>query len=123
MSLTNKPMTKKIASNPLPPRTSRLLREAVSLVLSGMALYLALILFSFDRTDPSWSHSDTSPFINNAGGSAGAWLADLLLYLFGVSAWWWVILFFTAIWWRYRRIDITSTYDPRVLILSLAGFI
>ena len=123
MSLTNKPMTKKIASNPLPPRTSRLLREAVSLVLSGMALYLALILFSFDRTDPSWSHSDTSPFINNAGGSAGAWLADLLLYLFGVSAWWWVILFFTAIWWRYRRIDITNTYDPRVLILSLAGFI
>ena len=26
----------------------------------------------------------------NRGGAVGAWLADLLLYLFGLSAWWWV---------------------------------
>src|SRR4029078_13107743 len=24
-------------------------------------------------------------------GPVGAWVADLLLYLFGMSAWWWVI--------------------------------
>jgi len=116
-------MAKKVASNPLPPRTSRLLREAVSLVLSGIALYLALILISFDRTDPGWSHSGTLRQVSNAGGSAGAWLADLMLYFFGISAWWWVVFFFATVWWGYRRIDIASVFDPRVLMLSFTGFI
>ncbi len=123
MSFANKPMAKKVASNPLPPRTSRLLREAVSLVLSGIALYLALILISFDRTDPGWSHSGTLRQVSNAGGNAGAWLADLMLYFFGISAWWWVVFFFATVWWGYRRIDIASAFDPRVLILSFTGFI
>lgn len=123
MSFADKPMAKKVASNPLPPRTSRLLREAVSLVLSGIALYLALILISFDRTDPGWSHSGTLRQISNAGGSAGAWLADLMLYFFGISAWWWVVFFFATVWWGYRRIDIASVFDPRVLMLSFTGFI
>lgn len=123
MSFANKPMAKKVASNPLPPRTSRLLREAVSLVLSGIALYLALILISFDRTDPGWSHSGTLRQVSNAGGSAGAWLADLMLYFFGISAWWWVVFFFATVWWGYRRIDIASVFDPRVLMLSFTGFI
>ena len=30
--------------------------------------------------------------IHNKGGTLGAYLADILLYLFGFSAWWWVIL-------------------------------
>ncbi len=123
MSFADKPMAKKVASNPLPPRTSRLLREAVSLILGGIALYLALILISFDRTDPGWSHSGSFQQISNAGGSAGAWLADLMLYFFGISAWWWVIFFFATVWWGYRRIDIASIYDPRVLMLSFTGFI
>ncbi len=122
MSFSDKPMAKKTA-NPLPPRISRLLREAVSLVLGGIALYLSLILISFDRTDPGWSHSGTFRQVSNAGGSAGAWLADLLLYLFGMSAWWWVVFFLAAVWWGYRRIDITNVFDPRVLVLSFTGFI
>ena len=28
----------------------------------------------------------------NAGGRVGAWIADLMLYLFGLSAYWWVAL-------------------------------
>ena len=27
--------------------------------------------------------------VGNRGGPVGAWIADLLLYLFGASAWWW----------------------------------
>lgn len=117
-------MAKKVASNPLPPRISRLLREAVSLILSGIALYLALILISYDRTDPGWTHSGGAlQQASNAGGSAGAWLADLMLYFFGISAWWWVVFFFATVWWGYRRIDIASVFDPRVLMLSFTGFI
>ncbi len=122
MSAVNKPMAKKANNNPLPPRISKLLREAGCLILGGVALYLILIFMSFDRTDPGWSHSDHIDQVSNAGGKAGAWLADLLLYMFGASAWWWVIFFLSAVLWSYRRIDIASLFDPRTLLISLTGF-
>jgi S-DNA-T family DNA segregation ATPase FtsK/SpoIIIE len=41
----------------------------------------------------------------NAGGAFGAWLSDVLLYLFGLSAWWWVALCAYVVVWGYRRMD------------------
>ncbi len=38
------------------------------------------------------------------GGRAGAWLADLLLFIFGFSAWWWCVCFLRAVWQGYRRL-------------------
>ncbi|MDT8364511.1 MAG: DNA translocase FtsK 4TM domain-containing protein [Nitrosomonas sp.] len=122
MSFVNKSMAKKPASQPLPPRISRLLREALSLVLGGIALYLALIFISFDLTDPGWSHT-ASVQTSNAGGATGAWLSNLLFYLFGISAWWWVVFFLAAVWWSYRRIDIASVLDPRAILFFFGGFI
>ncbi len=116
-------MAKKAGKNPLPPRVSRLLRESGWLVLVGAALYLIMIFFSYDRGDPGWSHSGDFDHIQNAGGYAGAWLADLLLYLFGVSAWWWVMFFLSAVSWSYRRIDVAGIFDRHSLLLSAAGFL
>ncbi len=47
-------------------------------------LYLALILAPIRQRDPGWSFSGTGAPIANRGGVVGAWLSDLLLYLFGV---------------------------------------
>ena len=58
----------------------------------------------------------------NPGGLAGAWLADLLLYLFGVSAWWVVLFFVFLVSWIYHRID-GGIFDRRPLFLSVVGFI
>lgn len=116
-------MAKKSASQPLPPRISRLLREAIALMLGGAALYLALILVSFDPADPGWSRSAVGAPVSNAGGAAGAWLSDLLLYLFGMSAWWWVVFFAAAVWWSYRRIDLSNVLDPRALMVAFGGFL
>jgi S-DNA-T family DNA segregation ATPase FtsK/SpoIIIE len=41
----------------------------------------------------------------NAGGAFGAWLADLLLYVFGLSAYWWGALCAYGVVWGYRRMD------------------
>jgi DNA segregation ATPase FtsK/SpoIIIE, S-DNA-T family len=41
----------------------------------------------------------------NAGGAFGAWLADLLLYVFGLSAYWWAALCLYLVAWGYRRMD------------------
>ncbi|WP_028462058.1 DNA translocase FtsK [Nitrosomonas cryotolerans] len=123
MSFINKSMAKKTNGNPLPSRVSKLLREARWFVLIGVALYLTMIFYSYDQTDPSWSHSGDLNQIRNAGGYAGAWLADLLLYLFGISAWWSVIFFTCVVSWSYRHLDISGIFDKRSLLLSAAGFI
>ncbi len=75
------------------------------MLLIGAGLYLLLILATFHRTDPGWSHSATDAVARNAGGAFGAWLADLLLFLFGLSAYWWVALCFYLVVWGYRRMD------------------
>lgn len=115
-------MAKKSKAKPLPPKLSRLLRESSWLLLVGAALYLLLIFFSYDRADPGWSHSGHVDSLQNAGGYIGAWLADLLLFLFGISAWWWIMFFLSAVFWSYRRIDVASIFDKRSLLLSAAGF-
>jgi S-DNA-T family DNA segregation ATPase FtsK/SpoIIIE len=110
------------AAQPLPGKIAARLREAKWLALIALAAYLALVLATFDRADPGWSHSAAVDRIRNAGGRAGAWLSDLLLYLFGVSAWWWVVLLVYAVLWGYRRLDGSSISDRRPFIIALAGF-
>ena len=123
MSFVNKPMAKKPATNPLPQRIIRLLRESSGLALMGAALYLVLIFYGYDRTDPGWSHSGSGTPVNNAGGPVGAWMADLLLSLFGISSWWWVLFFVYLASWNFRRLDVSSIFDRRPLIVSAIGFI
>ena len=61
-------------------------REAMFIIVSALALYLGLSLFTYHPADPSWSHSGPVESIANRGGVVGAWLADVLLHLFGVMA-------------------------------------
>lgn len=108
---------------PLPGKVAALLRESRWFVLIAAALYLALILVTFDRADPGWSHSVAVDRVHNAGGRLGAWIADVMLYLFGVSAFWWVLLLVYAVIWGYRRLDGRSLSDQRPFVVALGGFI
>ena len=92
------------ARAPLPGRLARLLLEARWIATAVAFLYFVLILLSYNKADPGWSHANTVPAISNLGGSAGAWLADLLLFIFGFSAWWWGVLFLRVVWRGYRRL-------------------
>jgi S-DNA-T family DNA segregation ATPase FtsK/SpoIIIE len=91
-------------------------REAKWLLLAALAVYLFLIFATFERADPGWSHSATDAVVRNAGGAFGAWLADLLLYVFGLSAWWWVAFCAYVVVWGWRRLE------PVRLGASAAGF-
>jgi DNA segregation ATPase FtsK/SpoIIIE, S-DNA-T family len=101
---------------PLPAKLAGLLREAKWLALVALALYVLLVFATYDRADPGWSHSGTDAPVRNAGGVVGAWIADLLLYLFGVSAYWWAALCAYVVVWGIRRLE------GRRLGFSLAGF-
>jgi S-DNA-T family DNA segregation ATPase FtsK/SpoIIIE len=107
---------------PWPPRLAALAREAWWLVLVLVALYLALVLFSYDKADPGWSHSTSGGEIHNAGGHFGAWVADVLLYLFGLSAYWCVVFLLFAIHWGYRRLAVTEPADRRSFLIACTGF-
>jgi S-DNA-T family DNA segregation ATPase FtsK/SpoIIIE len=101
---------------PLPARLAGLVREAKWLLLGALALYLLLVFATYHRGDPGWSHTGTESLTRNAGGALGAWLADIFLYLFGLSAYWLVALCALAVLWGYRRTD------ARSVGLALGGF-
>ncbi|PZP62829.1 MAG: cell division protein FtsK [Azospira oryzae] len=122
MRLSSKSMAEKASANPLPPKIAALIRESWWLAMVGLAAYLALVLLTYNPADPAWSHSRAADVIQNAGGRVGAWTADLLLYLFGLSAYWWVVFFLFAVWWGYRRIETVTFLDKRSFAVGGAGF-
>src|SRR4030065_2644085 len=93
------------AATPLPPRMQRLLREARALLVGFAALLLAAILLPHNVADPGFSTTGDGAAIHNLGGKSGAWLSDLLLMIFGVSAWWWVLLGGAYLIHTFRHLD------------------
>jgi S-DNA-T family DNA segregation ATPase FtsK/SpoIIIE len=106
----------------LSPRMSRLLRESWWLLVVAAFLYLALTLVTYTKSDPAWSFSGTGAPIGNRGGVIGAWLSDLLLYLFGLSAWWWVVGGVVLVVLGYRRVVHPDRATDHPLAVGAAGF-
>ena len=79
------------------------LREARWLMFALLAGWLSLVLFTWSPADPGWSHASGQTIIENKGGLLGAYVADILLYLFGYSAWLFVLLLLHRVWAGYRR--------------------
>lgn len=73
-------------------RLMTLVHETRWVVFLFLAVWLALVLATWNSSDPAWSHSFQTGVIYNKGGKIGAYIADILYYLFGYSAWLWVIL-------------------------------
>ena len=115
--------SKSDARKPLPPKIAALLRESWWLALVAAALYVALVLTSYDKLDPAWSQFSQVTEVHNLGGRFGAWLADILLYLFGISAYWWVVFLLFATWWGYKRIDSVGLSDRRSFVVAACGFV
>ncbi len=108
---------------PLPTKLVALIREARWLVLVGFAAYLVLILVTFSKMDPGWSHAATGAAITNSGGAVGAWVADLFLYLFGLSAYWVVALIAYIVIRGYRNLEGQTLIERRPLWITLCGFV
>ena len=95
---------KEVIRQPLPNRLVRLLSEARWIALAVVFLYFVMILLSYNKGDPGWSHEVEVGQVSNLGGRAGAYLADLMLFIFGFSAWWWCVCFLRLVWKGYRSL-------------------
>jgi S-DNA-T family DNA segregation ATPase FtsK/SpoIIIE len=99
------------------------LREAGMLISFAVATYILVALYSYNALDPAWSHSGTNSDIQNFGGVAGAWIADLSFYLFGFLA------FLLPIMIYYNGIILVKTRNYsaeeryQMLVIRWSGFI
>ena len=107
----------------LPDTIRTLLQETRWLALGAVALFLSLALWGYHRDDPGWSHAVTSGTVQNPTGHGGAWIADLLLYLFGLSAWWLIVLLGMFVWRGFHKLTAPHDGDHRPLTIALAGFV
>ncbi len=105
------------------PRIATLIRESWWLLLVGASVYLLLVLVTYHKGDPAWSVSASSDVVRNAGGRLGAWLADVLLYLFGISAYWFVLFLLNAVRWGYGQLESASFIDRRSVAVAGFGFV
>jgi len=65
---------------------SKRFREGMMILLVTIALFLFMAMMTYSPEDPGWTFSGQNNPINNAGGRAGAWFADVFLHFFGYLA-------------------------------------
>lgn len=95
MKTNMKPMKTKFATKNretiLPSKLAQIVNDIVAILLFACAAMVALALITYSSYDSCWSKSIDSPIVYNKLGIVGAYLSDIILYVFGFSAWWIVI--------------------------------
>ena len=98
------------------------MREAGWIVFLALAFYLVLIFATYHASDPGWFYTGKEGPVLNKGGSMGATLSQFAFGVFGLSAWWWVVLAAYVVIRLFRRVEIWSMFDHRNLAIALTGF-
>ena len=105
------------------PHITRGLREALLLVIGAVALYLLLALASYQPMDPGWTHSGPVTTIGNVGGVVGAWLADVLLSLFGYLAYLFPVMVAYSAWLTFHGDRPVEDIKSPKFVLRWVGFV
>lgn len=118
------PKEKQAKANSLSPRSKLILREGALIAWLSVCVFLLVALSTYSETDPGWSHTGRSEQIDNAGGPAGAWLADVFFALFGFMAYLFPLLLGLRAWrvFRQHRHEPTQ-FDGVVFALRILGFV
>src|SRR5215470_2687756 len=82
---------------------ARGLRESAIIALAVLALVMFVALASYNAEDPSFSYTGNSSVVHNRIGPVGAYLADVLFFLFGRPAFLFPVMLAAACWALHRR--------------------
>jgi S-DNA-T family DNA segregation ATPase FtsK/SpoIIIE len=100
------------------------LNEGLLIITVAVSLFLLLALVTYHVSDPGWSDTGSSQIIANAGGRAGAWIADIMLYAFGFTAYLFPLLLLYSAWVGLsQRAAEDEPYRRWLIALKTAGFI
>lgn len=90
--------------------------RVIGVLLAGFAIYLAISLFSFDSSDPSFN-SVGGDAVNNIGGLAGAYISDIMLQTLGLASIFPVVVLGYWAISMIRAIPVTSVAARTILLL------
>ncbi|HKD55788.1 MAG TPA: DNA translocase FtsK 4TM domain-containing protein [Steroidobacteraceae bacterium] len=101
---------------------SRGLRESAIIAIAIVALVLLIALATYSPDDPGFSFTGSANPVHNRIGVIGAWLADVLFFLFGRPAFLFPLMLGAAAWGLQRRLTSESTSRANTLV-RIAGFL
>lgn len=99
------------------------LREGALVLLVAVSAYLMLSLVTYAPNDPGWSYAGPREFAENAGGLAGAWLADVLLNLFGLWGYLFPLMVGWSGWLILKERNPDDTLNLPMISLRWIGFL
>ena len=101
---------------------SRGLRESAIIAIGIVAIVLLMALSTYSPDDPGFSFTGSAAPVHNRIGVIGAWLADVLFFLFGRPAFLFPLVLGLACWGMQRRIRAESTSRANTVV-RIAGFL
>ncbi len=101
---------------------SRGLRESAIIAMAIVALVLFMALVTYSPDDPGFSFTGSSSAVHNRIGLIGAWLADVLFFLFGRPAFLFPLVLGAACWGLQRRMKAEPTSRANTVV-RIAGFV
>ena len=114
---------KQTADNGISSHVVGTLREGALWVFGALALIIWVALFTYSPTDPGFTHASGGGDVQNAVGTAGAYLADLLFNLFGRPAYLFTVMVFYAGWMIYRERRSMYHLTRADVALRVSGFV
>lgn len=95
--------------------------EVGMIVTTAFALFLFIALMTFDSADPGWSQTGFTDQINNSAGPAGAWLADIMLWVFGFIAYLFPYAIALVGWFVFQKSKDILEFDYGTIALRVIG--
>ena len=102
---------------------TRGLRESAIIALGIVALVLLIALLTYSPDDPGFSFTGNSAPVRNRIGVIGAWLADVLFFLFGRPAFLFPLVLAAACWGLQRRLKAQAAVSRVNTLVRFAGFV
>ncbi|EDY85423.1 cell divisionftsk/spoiiie [gamma proteobacterium HTCC5015] len=111
------------AKRTLSPWVKRRLLESALCLLVALAVYVLLVLWSYDPSDSGFSHTGPRDRAANLGGIIGAHISDLLLWVFGYLAYLVPIMGGYSAWLMVRTRSAERSFDGHLLAVRWVGFV
>jgi S-DNA-T family DNA segregation ATPase FtsK/SpoIIIE len=99
------------------------LREGAFIGISAVCLYLLIALVSYTPEDPGWSATGSTDYVSNAGGPAGAWLADVFFSLIGYLAYLFPLMLAGRAWVLFQSRHEEDGFDWVTFAIRALGLV
>ncbi|WP_407332675.1 DNA translocase FtsK 4TM domain-containing protein [Enterovibrio sp. 27052020O] len=97
------------------------LKESALILALLSAVFMLVSLLSYDSSDPSWSQTAWDGPVQNAAGSAGAWVADTFFFALGTLAYPMPFLLLLGGWVVFRRRGDSEPLNYTILATKILG--